>query len=256
MSLDDPVAIENLHHSTNKILNQNSNMGIIVKVFGGSLGLASEAIHDYRARSRSHTGRSPSPNPAVPTSSRSGPALHDSDAPPEYVEVADEATAEEWVRSGKAERIVGSTDDKKSRGSKAAEAGYGDDDDSSSDDDSEFVELGDEAAWELDDMAERVAPPSYADSEAVTADAEGASEEAKVKKQQQMIRDMVRLAGPPPHPVQRLPCSVIIPQRRPGKKDRGFVRAYAPVLEDSGVGQDVFLKFLEDWFVASKVSEL
>lgn len=188
-------------------------MGIIVKLLGGSLGMASEAIHDYRGRSRSHSGRSPSPNSAVPTSSRPGPAL-DSDAPPEYVEVADEAAAEELVRRGQAEQIVGTTaDDKKGRDAKAVEAGYGDEDDSSSsEDDSDVVEFDDEAAWELDDMAERVAPPSYADVEAASNSihAEGESEEAKVKKEEQMIRDMVRMAGPPPHPIYRLPCSVII----------------------------------------------
>jgi hypothetical protein len=39
----------------------------------------------------------------------------------------------------------------------------------------------------------------------------------------------------------RLPCPVIIPQRRPRDKKRGFVRAYAPVLESCGIDQKTFL---------------
>lgn len=160
------------------------------------------------------------------------------------------------MRSGKAERVSGYADEKKSQ-SKASEAGYPDDDDSTSDDDSDIVEVDDEAAWELDDMAEHVAPPSYADSEAglaTPAAAENESEESKVKKEEQMIRDLLSMAGPPPQPTQRIPCPVIIPQRRPRNKDRGFVRAYAPVLDNCGVGQEVFLKFLKDWLAASQVS--
>lgn len=254
-------------------------MGIIVKLVGGGLGLASEAIHDYRARSRSQSGRGPSPNPATagaapaafgpasatPIASSSSAqsaryleAVPNEDAPPEYVEVEDEAIADQLVRSGRAERVVDYADEKKqARGypsSKGKGGGdYNDHEDysSSSDGESEFED--DEAAWELDDMAERVAPPSYAESQASTTPTEE-SEEAKVKKEEQMIRDMVRMAGAPPHPARRIPCPVIIPQRRPRNKDRGFVHAYAPVLADCGVGQDVFLKFLQDWLVASKVS--
>ncbi len=49
-----------------------------------------------------------------------------------------------------------------------------------------------------------------------------------------------------PRTLCRLPLPVIIPQRRPGTKSRGFIRAYAPVLEDSGVDQETFLVFLGD----------
>jgi hypothetical protein len=67
-----------------------------------------------------------------------------------------------------------------------------------------------------------------------------------------MIRELVTMAGPP-GPKQKLPCPVIIPQRRPGAKRRGFVRAYAPVLQDCGIGQDVFLKFISDFHKSSQV---
>lgn len=211
---------------------------------------------DYRARSRSRSAQDQPTDPAIASSSRSAPIA--AEAPPEYVEVADEATADQLVRSGKAERVSDYADEKKHQ-SKASEAGYpGDDDgDSMTDDESDIIEVDDEAAWELDDMAERVAPPSYAESEAdlaTPAAAENESEESKVKKEEQMIRDLLSMAGPPPQPTQRIPCPVIIPQRRPRNKDRGFVKAYAPVLDNCGVSQEVFLKFLKDWLAASKVS--
>lgn len=38
--------------------------------------------------------------------------------------------------------------------------------------------------------------------------------------------------------ISRLPCPVIIPQRRPESRDRGFVRAYAPNLVDSGIDHE------------------
>jgi hypothetical protein len=211
---------------------------------------------DYRARSRSRSAQDQSAGAIIASSSRSG-APNPADAPPEYVEVADEATVDELVRSGMAERVSNYADEKKGQ-SKASKAGYPEDDDeSTSDDDSGIIEVDDEAAWELDEMAERVAPPSGSESEAglsAQAAAENESEESKLKKEEQMIRDLLRMAGPPPQPIQRIPCPVIIPQRRPRNKDRGFVRAYAPVLGDCGVGQDVFLKFLKDWLAASQVS--
>jgi hypothetical protein len=44
----------------------------------------------------------------------------------------------------------------------------------------------------------------------------------------------------------RLPFPVIIPQRRPGTKTRGFVHAYAPILSDFSLPQNTFLSFLDD----------
>lgn len=55
---------------------------------------------------------------------------------------------------------------------------------------------------------------------------------------------------------QKLPFPVILPQRRPGTKARGFVRAYAPILEESGVSQDAFLRFLKDFHRAAQASPI
>jgi hypothetical protein len=61
---------------------------------------------------------------------------------------------------------------------------------------------------------------------------------------------------PPPSFSQvtgRLPAVVIIPQRRPQSKTRGFVRAYAPDLDNCGIDQQVFIRFLEGFDGAIKV---
>lgn len=52
----------------------------------------------------------------------------------------------------------------------------------------------------------------------------------------------------------RLPYPVIIPQRRPGDKSRGFARAYPPDLERFGIDQDTFLQFLKSFHSASHAS--
>ena len=235
-------------------------MGILVRLLSTGIGLTSEAIHHSRSRSRSRgENQDASPSNAPPR------VTSVPDAPPEYVEVANEAAAEELVRSGRAERVTDYGNEKKSRGllspndrysrsgyqSKAAEAGYEEGEDSDDDSDALTDAGADEAAWELDDMVERVAPPTYEESEASQSPEE--PEEVLKKKREQMVRNLVVMAGPVPQPPRRLPCPVIIPQKRPRNKDRGFVRAYAPVMADCGISQDVFLKFLTDWHQASKV---
>lgn len=53
---------------------------------------------------------------------------------------------------------------------------------------------------------------------------------------------------PPPNPngpVGRLALPVAIPQRRPKDKSRGFIRAYAPDLENVGIDQTSWLDFIE-----------
>lgn len=122
---------------------------------------------------------------------------------------------------------------------------------------------GDEAAWQLDEATEQLHLPSYEELDSGTREPNGEaqeemngddSEDEKTRKREWMIRQLVKMAGPP-GPPKRLPCPVIIPQRRPGQKRRGFVRAYAPVLEESGISQDVFLKFISDFHKCSQVGD-
>ncbi|KAJ5912298.1 hypothetical protein N7504_001181 [Penicillium tannophilum] len=56
--------------------------------------------------------------------------------------------------------------------------------------------------------------------------------------------------APPPYavsenkPQPRLSAPVVLPQRRPKTRDRGFIRAYAPALADCGIDQTMFIDFL------------
>ncbi|KAF5700761.1 hypothetical protein FGLOB1_10553 [Fusarium globosum] len=43
----------------------------------------------------------------------------------------------------------------------------------------------------------------------------------------------------------RLNSPVVIPQRRPGNKERGFVEAYAPDLQAFGIDQETFIAFIQ-----------
>jgi hypothetical protein len=55
-------------------------------------------------------------------------------------------------------------------------------------------------------------------------------------------------------PPTRLPYPIIIPQRRPGDKSRGFARAYPSDLDRYGIDQDTFLRFLKSFHSASHAS--
>jgi hypothetical protein len=55
-------------------------------------------------------------------------------------------------------------------------------------------------------------------------------------------------------PAVALPYPVIIPQRRPGTKARGWARAYPPDLEALGVEEHTFLRFLQNFEDAQAAS--
>lgn len=63
--------------------------------------------------------------------------------------------------------------------------------------------------------------------------------------------DFIRNHPPPVYslqtPTTRLPLPVVIPQRRPKNRSRGFIRAYAPVLENCGIDQATWLEFLDSF---------
>jgi hypothetical protein len=52
----------------------------------------------------------------------------------------------------------------------------------------------------------------------------------------------------------KLPYPIIIPQRRPGTKTRGFARAYPPDLLSFGIDQESFMRFLDNFQESSKAS--
>jgi len=198
-------------------------MGRLVKLLGSGIGLASEAIS---ARKSSKT---PSDN-AGEGSSRSVPHASRDDAPPQYVEVNDD-TAEELMASGKAV----SAD--------AKDPHLYDDKTPHDEDDESMSEEGDEEQWELDEAAAYPEPSEDAPAEDIG-----------------LLTDNFMRDHPPPAytPSEtgqvkgRLPCPVILPQRRPRDKKRGFVRAYAPVLADCGIDQATFLDFLKTFHASIK----
>ncbi|KAF7596221.1 hypothetical protein BBP40_002753 [Aspergillus hancockii] len=53
---------------------------------------------------------------------------------------------------------------------------------------------------------------------------------------------------------RRLPYPVVIPQRRPGSKERGWVNAYAPALEQYGINQEMLSDFISSLNKAIQVS--
>lgn len=103
----------------------------------------------------------------------------------------------------------------------------------------------DEAAWQLDDAQEELASQisifKEADPSSVTTPnpADGRALAAN------FLHD-----HPPTYsestPARRLELPVILTQRRPKTRTRGFIRAYAPVLEDVGIDQQTFLDFVDD----------
>ncbi|KAK5674241.1 hypothetical protein LTS10_012978 [Elasticomyces elasticus] len=108
-------------------------------------------------------------------------------------------------------------------------------------DDSLSVEE-DEEDWELDEML-----PSYDDSE------------TNNRTTDQLAQDVMlnsRAATEVPRERKPLPLPVVIPQRRPRNKARGFVRAYAPVMADSGIDQATFLSFLDNFHKSSQASPI
>ncbi|KIH92652.1 hypothetical protein SPBR_02435 [Sporothrix brasiliensis 5110] len=270
-------------------------MSGIVKIVGAGIGLASEAIHHSRAkskaardaednsRSRSQSGQNtPLEETRSPSDSRSvsrqvsgqdgSPAAGPSSYASNNTTVAGPSSATNAPgASNDPPAYLTPEEEKRQLAEKERQLLESD----------SFGYYDDEAVWELDDMAEYMDPPAYSEAagetpgspvspaddgsrrgsgannleEAAVGEAEGEGEEREeIKKQQRMVRELVRMAGPTPTPMRRIPCPVIIPQRRPRTKARGFVRAYAPVLSDCGINQDVFLRFLKDWYLASKAS--
>jgi len=103
--------------------------------------------------------------------------------------------------------------------------------------------------WQLDEAGEEVNANENKD---VTSSPKSALSSENFKKgwaRQADIDSLVKtiIAFHSITPIQgpsQLSCPVIIPQRRPGAKDRGFVKAYAPVMETCGISERAFLDFL------------
>lgn len=167
-----------------------------------------------------HSQRSPSP-------SGKGKERTTEDQPPPYVELPEER-ANELIAQGRAVPA----DQRDLKENHEVEE---DEDDSD--------EEHDEADWDLDDAVgentDLQSPPEYSEVDV-----------------DQIVRNFVNEHPMPSSasPTALLPCPVIIPQRRPRNKSRGFIRAYAPVLNDCGITRVVFMDFLKSFHQASNAS--
>lgn len=106
-----------------------------------------------------------------------------------------------------------------------------------------------ELAWELDEAAAQLAGPPPAYEDVTTEDPDQLANS--------FMRRHTAVSLAPPVAYKPLANPVILPQRRPKNKTRGFVRAYAPALSDAaGIDQQMWLDFLEDFDKASKTSPI
>ena len=212
-------------------------MGPIVRLVGSGIGLASEALSARKENKQ--RSRSPGPSTQLSDSSNRAPPAYDSlnidPTDSGLVEVANEHEARHLIDQGKA--VPADAPHQVIEG------------------DLEGAD-GDEAYWELDEATDPD-PPAYDYSPSVKGEVDHAeleSEEAKPDVHKLVLKFLADHPAPT-HGTAKLPCPVIIPQRRPRTKSRGFVRAYAPVLADCGIGQDTFLEFLKTFHKAIQVHE-
>lgn len=115
----------------------------------------------------------------------------------------------------------------------------------------EAIEEHDEEQWDLDEAQESlVLPVSVSASYNETARA--------VHNVHNFTTAFLAKYPVPSHMSEagQLELPVVLPQRRPGGRHRGFVRAYAPVLEAKGIDQATFLDFIDTFDRASQASPL
>jgi hypothetical protein len=219
-------------------------MGLISKLASGTIGMTSEAIHHSRRKKDAASDSDRSLTSPDGTQSVKKANILDRARSAKDKEIEAASLRTQTTQSSQA----GLTE---SQNSKAAEGGYDDDNEYDSDERNQ-----DEAAWELDEAAHESKLPTDEEAYQPQYMTLSANDAAAVKesKKDAMIRALREMAGPvDPQTVQKIPVPVIIPQRRPRFKGRGFVRAYAPLLADSGISQDMFIEFLEVFDKASEV---
>ncbi|KAH7146810.1 hypothetical protein B0J13DRAFT_664440 [Dactylonectria estremocensis] len=109
-----------------------------------------------------------------------------------------------------------------------------------------------EALWELDATQDEILPPR-----ALEQDTEVRIDEQAAQRHVDALGKSLAERYPPPvynEARPELPIPVVLPQRRPKSRQRGFIRAYAPVLDDCSISQGMFLDFLETFHKSSQAS--
>ena len=120
------------------------------------------------------------------------------------------------------------------------------------------AEENDEADWDLDEAAEEQIREdlSWTRADVSTGDVPypAAEKMAHIDSIVQSFLDKHPHSSDTKNTAE-LDCPVIIPQRRPGNRKRGFVHAYAPALADCGIDESTFSHFLKDLYRASQASK-
>lgn len=128
----------------------------------------------------------------------------------------------------------------------------------------------DQLHWELDEIQDQMvnhslstsdSPPPYELALGTTgshdqknSDSRSATESKNPALQAHLFLLKYPAPSPSMTPYERLPFPVVLPQRRPHDRSRGFVRAYAPVLASHGIHEQMFLEFIETFDRASQAS--
>ena len=191
-------------------------LGVTVKLLASGVGLVSEAVH-HRKDKKGDGSQSERPDSISQQSN--------SEDPPIYVDVPPK----------QAEELIANKQAVPADGQKAThELVPADDQDNRYD--------TDETDWALDDAA-------------VEAQADTIEEDTPHDFK---WRDSVsnNRNSSLQRPSESLPFPVILPQRRPRTKTRGFIRAYAPILDNSGIDQNMFMSFLQDFHRAAQASPI
>lgn len=131
------------------------------------------------------------------------------------------------------------------------------------------LQEGDEEHWDLDDAQHELINTKSNASDASHDSMSKRDQINPTKVTDAFIRrhpapgDMLTPIATEPRPVEsnsheqisaKLPLPVVLPQRRPKERARGFIRAYAPDLAIKGIDQETFLDFIETFNQASLAS--
>ncbi|TGO22884.1 hypothetical protein BPAE_0151g00120 [Botrytis paeoniae] len=128
-------------------------------------------------------------------------------------------------------------------------------------------EENDEQIWKLDAAQDEFAPVetqqvSPSDLTVQEIDAETQTPQGKEKHTVFMKVFISRFIAKYPAPqypsshliTNRLPLPVILPQRRPKSRSRGFIQAYAPLLQNCDISETMWLDFLRTFNEATQAS--
>ncbi|KAL8671374.1 MAG: hypothetical protein Q9168_004122 [Polycauliona sp. 1 TL-2023] len=196
-------------------------MGKVVKLLVTPIGLVGEALQSRKDK-RSPSDPNKHASASVPrTIDEKDPGSSESQTKGEdaiYVHVPSEV-AGELIASGQAEP----TDAEKPTHELLPEQ---------AEDDNESPDAVD---WALDEAAAEI------EEEKVTDDDSGKAVTPTTSK---------------PATSKQLPFPIVIPQRRPNTKSRGFIRAYPPILESKDISSDLFLGFLKEFHTAAQASPI